>query len=98
MHETAQTALIDPLYVEEPNHVQEYVDVFSRVAVENQPVIVRRRGEDVAAVISLAQLSLLQELLARQQAELLAAEMDWSSLDKAVPPQEWLDGDEPKPF
>jgi hypothetical protein len=42
---------------------------------------------------------MLQELLARQEAERLAAQVNWDELVKASPPaQTWFEGDEPKPF
>jgi prevent-host-death family protein len=91
--------LTEPGRVEEPQAVQEYAEVLSRVAREGQPVIVTRGGAEVAAVVPLEQWAFLRELLARQGAERLAREIDW---DRAVqtlrPPQDWFDGDEPKPF
>ncbi len=58
----------------------------------------REQGGGVAAVISLKHLELLQDLLARQQAESMASQIDWSRVAKTVPPAKWFDGDEPKPF
>jgi prevent-host-death family protein len=95
---TTPTTLMEPAYLDEPHRTQEYADMLSRVAAEHQPVIVRRRGVDVAAVISLEDLRLLQELFARHEAETLAAEIDWSRLAKPTPPAQWFEGDEPKPF
>jgi hypothetical protein len=41
----------------------------------------------------------LRELLARQEAERLAASIDWDRVVRDhAPPQEWFDGEEPKPF
>lgn len=85
--------------VDEPQAAQEYADVLSRVATDQKPVIVRRGGADLAAVVPLKYLELLQELLARQEAERLAAQLDWDRLVPASPPpQTWFDQDEPKPF
>jgi PHD/YefM family antitoxin component YafN of YafNO toxin-antitoxin module len=88
---------LEPIYVEEPHRARGYAEVLSRAAVEHQTVIVRRRGVAYAAVISLEHLQTLQDALARQEAENLAAQIDWSRVAKA-PPAEWLEGDEPKPF
>ncbi|MBI3328992.1 MAG: hypothetical protein HYZ81_20095 [Nitrospinae bacterium] len=94
-----QPLLIEPERVDEPQRVQEYAEMLSQVASKRQPVIVRRGGVDFAAVIALEHLALLQELLAQQEAERLASEMDWTQLAKvSPPPQRWFEGDEPKPF
>lgn len=94
-----QPLLIEPERVDEPQRVQEYAEMLSRVASKRQPVIVRRGGADFAAVIALEHLELLQELLAQQDAERLASEMDWTQLAKvSPPPEQWFEGDEPKPF
>jgi hypothetical protein len=91
--------VLTPGRVDEPQAVQDYADVLSRVAADRRPVIVRRAGEDLAAVVPLEYLELLQDVLARQEAEHLAAQLDWDRLIKtSPPPQDWFDGDEPKPF
>jgi hypothetical protein len=73
--------------------------MFSHVATEHKPVIVRRSGEDLAAIVPLEHVELLKDALARQEAERLAAQIDWCRLAKDHPPTpEWFDGDEPKPF
>lgn len=96
---TAPSFLAEPRRVDEPQAAQEYSDVLSRVAADHQPVIVRRNGEDLAAVIPLDYLDLLREILAREEVEKLAAQIDWNPLVKTnPPPQAWFDGDEPKPF
>jgi prevent-host-death family protein len=91
--------LVEPSHVDEPRAVEDYAAVLSGVATDHRPVIVRRNGEDLAAVIPLEHLELLQEVLKRPEVEKLAAQIDW---DRAVqtlrPPQEWFEGDEPKPF
>lgn len=94
-----QSVLIEPSRVDEPQAVSEYSAMLSRVASEHKPVIVRRSGEDLAAVVPLEHMELLQDALARQQAEKIASGIDWDRLTKNHPPaQEWFDGDEPKPF
>jgi prevent-host-death family protein len=96
---TPQQLLIEPGRVDEPSEVQDYAEVLSRVASDHRPIIVRREGEDLAAVVPLEHLEMLQDMLARQEAERLAAQIDWDRLVKtSPPPQEWFDGDEPKPF
>jgi prevent-host-death family protein len=88
---TLQSLLAEPRRVEEPHVVQDYSDVLTQVAAEGKPVIVRRNGEDLAAVISLEQLELVRELLARQDVEKLASQIDWSRAGALRPPQEWFD-------
>jgi PHD/YefM family antitoxin component YafN of YafNO toxin-antitoxin module len=91
--------LAEPGRVDEPEAVQAYSQVLTQVASEHRPVIVRRNGADLAAVIPLEHLQLLQDLLARQEAERLAGQLDWDHLVKtSPPPQSWFDGEEPKPF
>jgi len=96
---TRQPLIIEPERVDEPQRIQEYAEILSRVVSQRQPVIVRRGGTDFAAVIALEHLELLQEFLAQQKAERIASEMDWTKLAKVShPPQQWFEGDEPKPF
>lgn len=91
--------LLEPNHVDEPEHAREYAEVLSRVASEHQAVIVRRGGADLAAVVPLEYLELLQDMLTRKEAEQLAARLDWEPLLKASPPpQDWFDIEEPKPF
>lgn len=45
--------LEEPLRVDEPQVVQDYADVLTRVVAAGRPLIVRRNGEDLAAVIPL---------------------------------------------
>src|ERR1700730_17651020 len=95
---TVPSLLDEPGRVDEPRAVQDYSDVLTQVAVERRPVIVRRNGEDLAAVIVLGDLELVREILAQQQVERLAAQIDWDRARKSFQlPQEWFDGDEPKP-
>src|SRR5262249_44679750 len=96
---TVPSLVSEPDRVDEPRAAKEYCDVLDRVAAERRPVIVRRNGADWAAVIPLEHLELVREVLARQEVEELAAQIDWDTARKRLrPPQEWFDGDEPKPF
>lgn len=89
----------EPLHVDEPQVAAGYAAVLSQVAALGQPVIVRREGNDLAAVISLEHLELMQDLIARREAEGLAARLNWPLLAaESPPPRDWFDGDEPKPF
>jgi prevent-host-death family protein len=91
--------LEEPARVDEPKAAQDYSEVLSRVASDRQPVIVRRNGKDLAAVITLEHLEVLQDALARHAAEKLASQIDWDRVVTESPPSpQWLDGDEPKPF
>ncbi len=95
---TVQSLLNEPGRVDEPRAVQEYADVLSQVAAGRRPVIVRRNGEDLAAVIPLEHLELLREVVARQEVEQRAAKIDWKRVPKTHrPPQEWFD-DTDNPF
>jgi prevent-host-death family protein len=95
---TASSLLAEPTRVEEPRAVQDYSAVLSRVATEGRPVIVSRNGTDLAAVISLAHLELLREIVARQEVEELAKQIDFERLLKTNrPPQQWFDDDD-NPF
>jgi prevent-host-death family protein len=96
---TIPSLLEEPRRVDEPEAAQEYSEVLTRVATEHRPMIVRRNGEDLAAVIPLEHLEMVREVLARQDVEKLVAQIDWERARKTLrPPQEWFDGDEPKPF
>src|SRR5260370_3451947 len=87
-----QSLLSEPGRIDEPRAAQEYSDVLSQVAAEGKPLIVRRNGADLAAVIPLDHLELLREVVPRQEGEKLAAQTDWSDLPKTHrPPQEWFD-------
>jgi hypothetical protein len=89
----------EPTHVDEPEVAAGYAAVLSQVAQQGQPVIVRRDGEDLAAVIPLEHLELMRDLLARQEAERIARQLNWEELcAQNPPPQHWFDGDEPKPF
>jgi prevent-host-death family protein len=91
--------LSEPDHVDEPQQVQDYWGLVSRVAATQHPVVVRRGGADVAAVIPIADLELLREFLAQQDAEQHAAQVDWAQAARvSPPPQQWFEGEEPKPF
>jgi putative aminopeptidase FrvX len=96
---TMTLQLQEPSRVAEPHEIKEYADVISRVASEGSAIVLQRDGADVAVVVPLAYFELLQEIIAREEAERLAKSIDWKELAKSSPPpQEWFDRDEPKPF
>ena len=89
----------EPSHVDEPRLAEEYAEVLSQVATSHQPVIVRRAGEDLAAVVPLEYLDIWRDAMSRHDAEQLSASVDWQRVTKMLPAaQDWLDGDEPKPF
>jgi prevent-host-death family protein len=95
---TAPVSQTEPAHIEEPRALEEYADVLTRVATDRRPVIVRRNGADLAAVVPLEHLELLQEVIARQEAERLAAQIDWDRASQSRrPPQQWFDDDD-NPF
>lgn len=49
---STQPLLSEPDRIEEPQKAQEYWDLVSRVASTHHPVIVRRSGTDMVAVIA----------------------------------------------
>jgi hypothetical protein len=94
-----QSLLEEPGRVDEPKGAQQYADVLSQVAAAGRPVIVRRSGEDLAAVVPLEQLELVREILARQGVERSAAQIDWSRAQTTLrPPQSWFDDEADNPF
>jgi len=96
---TSQSLLEEPGRVDEPVGGQEYAEVLSQVAAAGRPVIVRRNGEDLAAVISLEHLELVREILARHEVEKSAAQIDWTRAQRALrPPQSWFDDEGDNPF
>jgi hypothetical protein len=91
--------LEEPGRVDEPQAAQEYAAVLTQVVTAGRPVIVRRNGEDLAAVVPLEHLELVREILAHQEAERAAAEIDWArSRMIPRPPQSWFDDEEDNPF
>ncbi len=96
---TRPSLLEEPNRVDEPQAAQEYSAVLTQVAAEHRTVIVRRNGADLAAVVPLEHLELVREVLARLEVAQLAGEIDWEQARRTLrPPQQWFDGDEPKPF
>ena len=93
-------SLLDELgRVDEPAAAQGYADVLSEVAAAGRPVIVRRNGADLAAVIPLQQLEQVREILARQKVETSAAQINWSGPRHSLrPPQSWFDDEDDNPF
>ena len=66
---TVPSLLEEPGRVDEPQAAQEYAAVLSQVVAAGRPVIVRRNGEDLAAVVPLEHLELVREILAHQEVE-----------------------------
>ena len=64
---TVPALLEEPGRVDEPQAAQEYAAVLTQVVAAGRPVIVRRNGEDLAAVIPLVNLELVREILAHQE-------------------------------
>ena len=96
---TVEPLLTEPGRIDEPGAAQEYAAVLSQVAAGGRPVIVRRNGEDLAAVIPLEYLELVREALAREEVERQAAQLDWSRAgDSLRPPQSWFDDEADNPF
>jgi len=90
--------LEEPGRVDEPRAGRGYSEVLTQVATERRPVIVRRNGEDLAAVVPLEHLELLREIVARQEVEEMATRIDWGRARKtSQPPQSWFDDDD-NPF
>jgi hypothetical protein len=94
---TVPALLAEPGRVDEPRALEEYADVLSQVAAEGKPVIVRRNGADLAAVIPVQYLELLRELTARQEMEDRAARIEWNRAKGLRPPQAWFE-DNDNPF
>jgi len=91
--------LEEPGRVDEPQAAQEYAAVLTQVVAAGRPVIVRRNGENLAAVVPLEHLELVREILAQQEAERSAAEIDWTrEREIPRPPQSWFDDEEDNPF
>ena len=95
---TLESLLAEPGRVEEPSAAEGYSDVLSQVASQHRPIIVRRNGEDLAAVIPAKDWEQVRELLGRDEVERMAACIDW---DRAVsvlrPTNKWFEEDD-NPF
>ncbi len=87
---TMASLLDEPGRVDEPQAAQDYAAVLTQVVTAGRPLIVRRNGEDLAAVISLEHLELIREFLAHQEAQSLAIDVDWSRSKALRPPQSWF--------
>ena len=91
---TVPSLLAEPGRVDEPRAAHEYADVLTLLASEGRPLIARRNGADLADIDPLEQLEMLREVLARQEVEKLAAQIDWHRAPKTLrPPQQWFDDD-----
>ncbi len=90
--------LDEPRRIDEPGESPRFSEALTEVASSGQPIIVRRAGEDLAAVIPLEHLELLRDALAMREAEQIASTIDWDQARKSPPPQQWFDGEEPRPF
>ena len=96
---TVPSLLEEPGRVDEPQGAQEYAAVLTQVVAAGRPVLVRRNGEDLAAVVPLEHLALVREILAHHNVERLAAEIDWTRAGATLrPPQAWLDDEDDNPF
>jgi prevent-host-death family protein len=96
---SVQSLLEEPGRVDEPQAAQEYANVLSQVVAAGRPVIVRRNGEDLAAVIPIEDLELVREMLAQQEVERLATQIDWAGAPNTLrPPQSWFDDADDNPF
>ena|SRR5947209_813683 len=95
---TMPSLLEEPGRVDEPQAAQEYAAVFTQVVAAGRPVIVRRDGEDLAAVIPLEHLELVRAILAQQEVERLASAVDWTRSKALRPPQSWFDDEGDNPF
>ena len=95
---TLPSLLEEPGRVDEPQAAQEYAAVLTQVVAAGRPVIVRRNGEDLAAVIPLEHLELVREILTQQDVERLATQIDWDSTRAPRPPQSWFDDEQDNPF
>jgi PHD/YefM family antitoxin component YafN of YafNO toxin-antitoxin module len=89
----------EPEKIDEPAEAKGYADVISRVAADGQPVIVRREGNDLAAIVPLSYLEELIDKIAMEEAQRMLKKLDLPRLARDnPPPQSWFDNDEPKPF
>lgn len=99
---SVSSMLEEPGRVDEPQAAQDYAAMLTRVVDAGQPLIVRRDGRDLAAVIPLEHLDLLRELhgerQAHQEAEAVAVGMIWTGSEGLRPPQSWFDDEADNPF
>ena len=96
---TVPSLLEEPGRVDEPQAAQEYAAVLTQVVAAGRPVIVRRNGEDLAAIVPLEHLELVREILAHQEVERSAAKIDWTRARETPRPlQSWFDDKDDNPF
>lgn|SRR5487761_1459081 len=85
--------------IDEPCVADEHAALLSQVAAARRPVIVRRNGQDLAAVVPLEHLGLISEGLARQEVEAAAARIAWERAPAHLrPPQSWFGDEQDNPF
>src|SRR3954451_19771266 len=95
---TVPSLLDEPGRLDEASAAQDFSAVLTQVAAEHRPVIVRRNGTDLAAIIPYEHLELVREILAQQEVERLAAQLDRAPARRTLrPPQSWFDDDD-NPF
>jgi PHD/YefM family antitoxin component YafN of YafNO toxin-antitoxin module len=91
---TVPSMLEEPGRVDEPQAAEGYAEVLSQVVAAGRPVIVRRNGEDLAAVIPLEHLERVREILSRQEVETLPEERHATARALADDVERWA-ADEP---
>jgi len=91
-------AMNEPRHMDESQLASGSADVLDQLAADQRPVILQRDGIDVAAVVPVEYLEAVRESLSRQEAERLAAGINWSERAGSPPPQHWFEEEEPKPF
>lgn len=85
--------------VDEPQGADDFAAVLSQVAAARQPVIVRRSGHDLVALVPLEHLEFINEGLAQQEVESRASQIDWQRVPRDLqPPQSWFDDEDDSPF
>jgi hypothetical protein len=85
--------------VNEPQAVNDYAAMFSRVAEAHEPIIVCRNGQELAAVVPMEHLKLIREALAQEEAEKAARQIHWDRVPASFrPPQSWFGDEEDNPF
>jgi hypothetical protein len=96
---TLSAGMPDPHHLDEAQLGAGLPEVLSQVAAEQRPVIVQRGGVDFVMVVPLEYKELIQDSLARQEAERIAERLDWNQVrSRSTPPQQWFEDDEPRPF
>lgn len=88
----------EPSRVEEPRAAEDYAAVLSQVSLDGTPVIVRRDGKDLAAIVHPEDLELVRQCLGREEVEKLAAAIEWDRKRHLRPPQSWFDDEDDNPF